>query len=203
VDAEKNDNIAYCKGAPAVLSCKQTILPMRTPRLFIVPASFPVFDAILEEDWVSLSRLLGGVGIADQWMHFPEAMAWMRDYLLEHPGEIAWWTYFVVHQSDFRLIGTCGFKGVPGPDGTVEIGYEIADQYQGRGLATEVARALVDHAFRHEAVVAVEAHTLAQENASVAVLRKLGFAFVEELLDVEDGAIWKWRLDRPAGMRAA
>lgn len=148
------------------------------------------------EDWAVLSRLLGGIDMAEQWMHFPDAMAWMRDYLLEHPDELGWWSYLVLHQEDFRLIGTGGYKGVPAPDGTVEIGYEIAPAYQGRGLATELARSLVDHAFCQAAVRAVLAHTLAEENASVAVLRKLGFKFIHEIHDLEDGLIWQWRLEK-------
>lgn len=167
-----------------------------TQNLFLTPATFPVLDAILAEDWASLSRLLGGACIAEQWMHFPDAMTWVRDYLLEHPDEIGWWAYLVVLQSEFKLIGTCGYKGPPTPEGAVEIGYEIADRYQGRGLATEVARALVGHAFKHESIRTVEAHTLPEENASVAVLRKLGFSFVEEVYDLEDGAVWKWRLGK-------
>jgi len=169
-----------------------------TRYLVLVPAAFPALDAIVSEDWASLSRQLGGVDIADSWMHFPEAMAWMRDYLLENPGELGWWSFLTIHQADHRLIGTCGFKGVPSPEGVVEIGYEIAPAYQGRGLATEVARALVDHAFENPAVQTILAHTLAEENASVKVLRKVHFVFSEEITDPEDGIVWRWRLDKPA-----
>lgn len=171
---------------------------IRTQNLVLVPAGFPTLDAIVSEDWATLSRQLGGVDLADSWMHFPEAMAWMRDFLLEHPDQLGWWSFLTIHQNDHRLIGTCGYKGVPDPDGFVEIGYEIAPAYQGRGFATEVARALVDRAFMHEAVKSVLAHTLAEENASVKVLRRLNFVFTEEVIDPEDGTIWRWQLVKPA-----
>ncbi len=180
---------AYLEGFMSAILSRQVLL---------VPANLPMLDAMVMEDWASLSRLLGGADMAESWMHFPEAMAWMRDYLLEHPDELGWWSYLVVHQADFRLIGTCGYKGVPTPEGTVELGYEIAPAYQGRGLATEVAHALVGHAFRAEAVNAILAHTLAEDNASVAVLRKLGFEWVKDIHDPEDGHIWQWRLSRLA-----
>lgn len=167
-------------------------MTITTNRLFLVPATLPALDAIHTEDWHTLSRLLGGAGFAEQWMHFPEALAWMRIYLSEHPDELGWWSYLIVHKEDIRLIGTCGYKGCPTPDGIVEIGYEIAGSYQGKGLATEVAGALVEHAFRQTGVRTIQAHTLAEENASVAVLRKLGFIQVDELHDPEDGLIWKW-----------
>jgi [ribosomal protein S5]-alanine N-acetyltransferase len=41
--------------------------------------------------------------------------------------------------------------------------------------------------------VEVFAHTLAENNASSAILRKLGFEFVGELTHPEDGIIWEWR----------
>ncbi len=167
---------------------------MNTDRLFLLPATLQHLDAIVSEDWAELARHLGGIDLADRWMHFPEAMVWMRNYLHDHPDELGWWAYLVVHRHDARLIGTCGYKGPPTPDGDVEIGYEIADDYQGRGLATEVAAALITRAFAHASVSQVLAHTLPEENASVAVLRKLGFVFVEEIFDLEDGTIWKWRL---------
>ena len=167
-----------------------------TEHLFIVPATLEQLEALGAEDWPTLSGLLGGVDIAENWTHFPEALIWMRDYLREHPDQADWWSYFIVHRTDVRLIGTAGYKGPPELDGMVEIGYEIADAYQGRGLATETARALVEHAFGRGGVKAVCAHTLGEENASVSVLRKLGFVFVEEKIDLEDGVIWEWRLTR-------
>lgn len=169
---------------------------LTTDRLYLIASNLPLLDAVADQDWAALSTLLGGVDIAENWSHFPEAQVWMRDYLREHPEETAWWNFLIVHRTDACLVGSCGYKGMPTPDGLVEIGYEIADRYQGQGLATETARALVDEAFRHEAVQTIMAHTLAEENASVAVLRKLGFQFIAEIIDLDDGKIWQWQLQR-------
>ncbi|MBN8678659.1 MAG: GNAT family N-acetyltransferase [Chitinophagales bacterium] len=169
---------------------------LQTERLYLVPANLPMMEAIAEEDWATLSSSLGGVDMAEHWLHFPEAMVWMRDFLREHEVDINWWNYLIVHRADVRLIGTCGFKGTPGFDGEVEIGYEIAESYQGNGLATEAAGALVGYAFAHEAVKIVLAHTLAEKNASNTLLQKLGFQFIGEHIDIEDGKIWEWRLER-------
>ncbi|HND89459.1 MAG TPA: GNAT family N-acetyltransferase [Saprospiraceae bacterium] len=168
---------------------------LSTTRLFLLPSSPAMLHAAVEGDQATLSRLLGGVSIAEHWSHFPEALVWMRDYLQDAPQEAGWWNYLIIHRPDACLIGTCGFKGPPGPDGAVEIGYEIADAYQGRGLATEAAGALADWAARQPGVSAITAHTLAEENASVALLRRLGFQFEGEWVDLEDGRIWGWRKD--------
>lgn len=169
---------------------------LQTERLFLIPANLPMLEAIASEDWAALSALLGGVDFADHWLHFPEAMIWMRDFLREHETDLGWWNYLIVHRRDVRLIGTCGYKGTPSLAGAVEIGYEIAEAYQGQGLATEAARALTEYAFQHESVKLVMAHTLAEKNASNHLLQKLGFQFIGEHVDIEDGTIWEWRIER-------
>lgn len=171
---------------------------LQTERLFLIPANLPMLEAIAEEDWAALSALLGGVDMADHWLHFPEAMIWMRDFLLEHEADLGWWNYLIVHRQDVRLIGTCGYKGTPSFEGEVEIGYEIAESYQFQGLATEAARALVENAFRFEAVKRIMACTLPEKNASNHLLQKIGFQFVGEQFDIEDGKIWEWSLERQA-----
>ncbi|MBL7825696.1 MAG: GNAT family N-acetyltransferase [Saprospiraceae bacterium] len=169
---------------------------IQTERLFLIPADLPKLEAIVDENYAKLSELLGGVDMADHWMHFPEAMIWMRDYLREYEADIRWWNYLIIHKQDVRLIGTCGYKGAPSLQGEVEIGYEIAEAYQNQGIATETAQALVSFAFNDPSVVCVTATTLAEKNASNHLLEKLGFEFVGEEIDLEDGKIWLWKRGR-------
>lgn len=171
---------------------------IQTERLFLVPANLPMLEAIAEQDWSALSSLLGGVDFAEHWLHFPEAMIWMRDFLRENEADLGWWNFLIIHRRDVRLIGTCGYKGTPSMAGEVEIGYEIAESYQGQGLATEAARALVENAFAHESVKWITANTLAEKNASNHLLQKIGFQYVDEYVDIEDGKVWEWRLERVA-----
>jgi RimJ/RimL family protein N-acetyltransferase len=48
------------------------------------------------------------------------------------------------------------------------------------------------------------AHTLAAESASTSVLARCGFAPVAELIDPDEGPVWRWelRLDENGGQRA-
>lgn len=93
------------------------------------------------------------------------------------------------------LVGSCGFKGEPN-NGVVEIGYEVAEAYRGRGLATELAQGLIRFAFEQAGVSKVQAHTLAEVNESGSVLRKCGMQTVAELEDPEDGKIWRWEITK-------
>jgi [ribosomal protein S5]-alanine N-acetyltransferase len=106
-----------------------------------------------------------------------------------------WSCFFsMVHRDDDAIIGQCGYKGPPSDDGVVEISYGVDPEYQGRGYATEAARALVLHAFGTDVVRIVRAHTLIGANASTRVLAKCGFEKIGEVVDPEDGLVWRWEL---------
>ena len=98
----------------------------------------------------------------------------------------------LVHRASNRVIGKAGFKGPPGEDGVVEIAYGVAPDHQGKGYATEAAQALVAYAWRSGRVRVVRAHTLPEPNASTRVLTKCGFRNIGEVIDPEDGRVWRW-----------
>jgi ribosomal-protein-alanine N-acetyltransferase len=90
------------------------------------------------------------------------------------------------------VVGTGGFKGPPSADGVVEIAYGVSPDYQGKGYATEAAAALTAYAFGSGKVRIVRAHTLPESNASARVLTKCGFRRIGEVIDPEDGLVWRW-----------
>ena len=104
--------------------------------------------------------------------------------------------FFIVDRDSNQVVGTAGFKGPPDNEGVVEIAYGVAPDYQGRGFATEAAHALVEFALANPAVATVRAHTLPGANASTRVLSKNGFRHLGEVIDPEDGRVWRWELPR-------
>jgi RimJ/RimL family protein N-acetyltransferase len=100
--------------------------------------------------------------------------------------------YALFHRLSGAEIGSCGFKGPPSTEGMVEIAYAVAADYQSQGYATEAAEALTAFAFNDSRVQTVRAHTLSQPNASTRVLTKCGFQFVGDVIDPEDGPVWRW-----------
>lgn len=135
--------------------------------------------------------------IEDEWR---EAFRFAHDELVRRPEIFGWWSYLFLLDPPRVVCGMGGYKGPP-KDGVVEIGYSIAPSLRGRGLATAAARELVRIALADPSVVAVQAHTLAEPNASTRVLEKIGMRNIGELIDPaeHDGPIWRWRLDRPTG----
>jgi RimJ/RimL family protein N-acetyltransferase len=105
--------------------------------------------------------------------------------------------FAVVHRESRSVIGSAGFKGPPDEAGVVEIAYGMVPGYLGRGYATEAAAALVAFALASGQVRLVRAHTLPTANASTRVLAKCGFTRLGEVVDPEDGPVWRW--ERAAG----
>jgi ribosomal-protein-alanine N-acetyltransferase len=172
---------------------------IETPRLQLIPCELHHFEAVLT-DQRQLEQMLG-VTVFDDWFDFPgvagiEAMRFMHEYLKANPDALGWWTHLFVHAKDKVLIGLGGYKGKADETGMVEIGYAIIPAYRGRGLATEAAQGLIDHAFTHEHVKRVDAHTLAERNASTRVLEKLGMKFMGAVNDPHVGEVWHWNLQR-------
>lgn len=81
-----------------------------------------------------------------------------------------------LHLSDGSpsVVGEVALLGRVGPD-ALEIGYWIDHRLSGRGLATEAAAAVVRLAFEVRGMQRVEIHHSAENAASGAVPRKLGF----------------------------
>ncbi|MBK6824930.1 MAG: GNAT family N-acetyltransferase [Saprospiraceae bacterium] len=135
--------------------------------------------------------------VSEPWTEFGLApIEYSLTKISQNEYENGWWTYFPIHKDDKRLIGSCGYKGIPTSVGNVEIGYEVISEYRQKGLGTEIAKGLVSNAFKFDNVKMIIAHTLPSENASTNILKRLGFDKVSEIFDPEDGLIWRWELKR-------
>jgi [ribosomal protein S5]-alanine N-acetyltransferase len=160
----------------------------------LVRADLPLVDAALAGD-DALAEALGRP-VVPGWVSFHGALRHTRDAIAADPGATAWGTRLFVSDEPPELVGWGGFKGPPA-DGVVELGYEIAESRQGRGLATDATRAMLAEAFADAAVTSVIAHTLAERNASTRVLEKAGFERVDEA--EENGVrVWRFATTRPA-----
>lgn len=161
-----------------------------TERMRLINCDEEIIRAILESD-SAVAKLLN-INVATSWTENDgRFFQSVLEKITSSPDEKIWWTYLPILKSENLLIGSGGYKGKPDENGRVEIGYEVALHYRKRGLATEMAEALIDFAFRNESVSTVIAHTLPEENASVKVLRKCGLQLMGE--DREDGGEREWR----------
>lgn len=168
---------------------------LETENLFLVACDKETLEAAIAGNQ-QLAKLLS-VAVPENWTEFgTQALSYALEKICSAADEQGWWTYFPIHKNDNTLIGSGGYAGKPDSNGRVEIGYEITGDYRNKGLATEFVNALLKNAFAHENVKAVQAHTLADENASTKVLAKCGFIKTEEIDHPEDGKLWKWELKK-------
>lgn len=111
----------------------------------------------------------------------------MLNGCLKHPDQWEWYAIWMIERKDGTHIGELCFKGLSA-NGIAEIGYGISEEYQNNGYATEAVKAVLDWAFSHPEVTAVEAETDSDNIASKRVLEKCGFAL--NGIIGEEGSRW-------------
>ncbi len=103
-----------------------------------------------------------------------KAFSEMLQECLDHPEQRQWYATWMIEQKDGTHIGDLCFKGL-NPDGSVEIGYGINEEKQGRGYATEATAAATAWALDQPGVSRVDAETDSDNKKSQRVLEKCGF----------------------------
>ncbi len=145
-------------------------------------------EALVEGDEVFTARF--GIPVVTGWAGFPQALP--RALEEARAGRAAAWGAHLFFD-DGALVGFDGWKGAP-VEGTAELGYAVAPERQGRGIATAAARELLARGRAEELRLAI-AHTLAETSASTAVLSRCGFTHVGDADDANQGVVWRW--ERP------
>ena len=174
-------------------------MTIETEHLRLIPFTPHQLLALIEqpERFAELAGFPAAAGLREFFTSGEIAPAWLATLrTLEHPDP---WSlgFAVVHRQSRSIIGSAGFKGAPDADGMVEVAYGIVPAFEGRGHATDAAQALVAYAFGSGLVQQVRAHTLPTPNASTHVLAKCGFQRTGEVIDPDDGPVWRWeRVDR-------
>ena len=173
---------------------------MLTTRLELRPNDPRHLLALIEgdEQYEQAAGFKAADGLRDFFVSDEVSAEWLEQLRSGQSADAWRFGFAVIERGSNRAIGSAGFKGPPDTEGVVEIAYGIVSAYQGKGLATEVAQALVTFASRHEETRRLRAHTLPETNASNAVLTKCGFQFVGDVIDPEDGTVWRWERDPEA-----
>ena len=83
----------------------------------------------------------------------------------------------VVDRESGHMIGTCGFTSFNCPHDTAEIGYVLNPAYQGKGLATEAVRRVLDFGFDELGLHRIEAHFMEGNDASRRLMERVGMTF--------------------------
>ena len=83
----------------------------------------------------------------------------------------------IVLKKSNKMIGTCGFTRIDAETRIVELGYVLNPSYWGNGYATEAVNIVLDFAFNELDANRVEAKFIQGNDASLAVMKKVGMTF--------------------------
>lgn len=118
-------------------------MTIETGRLWLRPMCADDLDALL--------RIFTDRRVMAAFATEPFDRARMQGWLdrnLRHQEEYGFGLFSVIHKTDGVLIGDCGLEVMEVEGGReAELGYDFLSPFWGRGLATEAASAVRDHAF--------------------------------------------------------
>jgi RimJ/RimL family protein N-acetyltransferase len=140
--------------------------PIRTPRLVLAPLDPDRAAAIARGEF-------GGLRCGEGWPH-EDTVDGVR-LVLATPGAAMW-----LITREGVLIGDVGTHGPPDADGSVEIGYGVAEPYRGRGYGLEAISALCAWLRAQPDVRRVLANTDAENVPSRRILECIGFGLIGE-----------------------
>lgn len=137
---------------------------------------------ITEQDVDELYQIYSEPGITDYMEDLYEKkedeIAYTRDYIRYQYGFYGFGMWIVEEKETGRIIGRAGFDMRQGYE-EPEIGYLVRKDYQNKGYGTEVCKSLLSYGKEELGFAAVRAFTSPENKASVRLLEKLGFEFLE------------------------
>ena len=137
----------------------------------------------------------------------PVMAHWMSDMVLRSELEALSWINWInsrlnmsepfiilaiEHKTDKKCIGIVGVHPKEELDNEIEIIYGVSDEFQGRGYATEASGGLIKWIFNNIELYSLSGIVKPENFASGAVIRKLGFDFIESMTLPYDGAPCKF-----------
>lgn len=148
--------------------------------MFIVTSERLGFRLLEDGDFEDLERLDMDPDVR---AHFPEGVSTpekIRKHIetsREGFARHGFSDFAVVELENGRFVGRAGFGKLP--DGEVEVGYVLLEEYWGRGLAQEALRALLEWAGKNLTVERILAYAPTDHHASLNVMKKCGMRYLK------------------------
>lgn len=165
-------------------------MTIETERLLLIPATAEHISTELQD--INKFSSLVNAKIPSNWppADLKDVLPFFLKQLEENPELSNWLCRYCVIKSNSsnmpELMGSIGFLSAPDMDCTIETGYSVLPQYEGRGYATEMLQGIVRWALGQGAKK-INARTDMDNTKSQRVLIKAGFSRCDDL--TEDGKL--------------
>jgi|TARA_B100001971_G_C18246012_1_gene574289 ribosomal-protein-alanine N-acetyltransferase len=118
------------------------------------------------------------------WDYKPPTIGQIQDFVgkcIREADEQGWTTWALILKENLSLIGYCGFltRNYGEYEGETEIGWLVAKEHWGKGIATEAAKAVLDFGFSAWKFDRVIASARSENTQSVKVMIKIGMSLLE------------------------
>lgn len=146
---------------------------LRLRRLVADDAPF-IYRLVNDADWL---RFIGDKGVAS----LDDARLYIETGPVAMYRRHGFGLNLVTLAADDTAIGICGIlqrEILP----EVDLGFALLPEFRGQGYAAEASAAVLAHAYEALGISRVAAIVAAQNEASIGLLRKLGFAYQSEFL---------------------
>lgn len=87
---------------------------------------------------------------------------------------------------DDELVGMCSYNEIDKTDRSVEIGYWLSEDAQGKGIITRSTNFFIEYAFEHLGIEKVQIPVAEENFKSRAICERLGFVSEGVKIDAED-----------------
>ena len=166
-------------------------LKIETPRLILRPFTLediaPAYAMNLDPD---VSQYTGDGGIVSE----EETRRRITEDVLRDYEKHGFGRFAVELKGEDSFIGFAGLKYLEDLK-QVDLGYRFMKKYWGQGIATEAGEACVQYGFEELNLKEMIGFVLSENVGSVRVLEKLGFKYVEEMME-EDLLVHQYVLKR-------
>ncbi|MGN6105203.1 MAG: GNAT family N-acetyltransferase [Kofleriaceae bacterium] len=175
----------------------------RPPRIELRLLGPELLELSISRQRAPLEQRLG-VRVPDAWFDDADLFALRLADVRADPGYAPWSLRAICLREPATLVGHVVFHAAPGSAHlathgarAVELGYAILPEHRGRGYATEAVGLAIAWARASHGVERFVASVSPDNAASLAIVRRLGFAKVGTQIDEIDGPEDVYRLDAP------
>lgn len=152
--------------------------------------SIPFMRALVDRDRAAAEREIGATIPEDLPDQLERFVRYRLAQLDADPTILRWLARAMVLADGAgarKVIGTIGFHGAPDEQGRLEVGYRIEPEYRRQGYTREAVRGMFDWASREHGVRRFIASVRPDNDASLGLVRGLGFVHIGTQMDEIDG----------------